>query len=439
MNLKKMSLLKGIITFSAGFAKEALQDIDSILTHLWLEKKQRPSINLQKNCICIANVHIDSLFEILFRSSVITDVRLVIHESQVKSKSNLKSVCDKIIWDDYIDTSLPIKLKVDSIASELFHEGAMKEVITQSPTLRALSEQVVEKLPDLAANNLFFELLKNKLTVSISLAGSELYKRGYKKVLTAAAPLREDIAHLCLKKSLQFLTQIEPDKKISTLFVPFGGTGTFVFEYIILSLKLANNFFGKNFVFESTQIYKEKTVEFLKKKSSQESEKLGLDLKQIIYSDIAENVSKTFVENYSFFIQKIHEKNETIFQKLQAVELKNDMSPSGLTAGNFLKLDVKDFAHSLHENEVVFMPLNPPYGLRQQSKVDSEQFYTKIIQKMNDLGASLKLNKVTLCAFILCPSEETWSLAMNKLHTKNKETFHFTQGGVHIRAVSVVY
>ncbi|MES2614441.1 MAG: hypothetical protein V4591_03400 [Bdellovibrionota bacterium] len=429
MNLKKMSALKAIITFPSGFAKDTLTEIDNIFSRLWLEKKQRPIIKMEKHTICISNVHIDSLFEILMRSSVVTDVRLVIQEAQVVSKSNLKTTCNKIPWGDYLDESLPIKIKVNSIASQLFHEGAIKEVIKTSTLASFCNEDSqIETL----TNSLFFEILKDKLTVSVSLAGSELYKRNYKKSLTAAAPLREDIAHFCVKKSHNFLRQFLPTSKVSTLFVPFGGSGTFIFEFLINVFNLSNNFFGKKFIFESTSIFKEKTINFLNKKCLQESEKIECELKNIIYLDNAENISKVFSDNFEFFEQKIKEKSENIFNKIHSIKLQKEYE-------NFLKLDVKKFVEQFSDNEVVFMPLNPPYGLRQNSKADSAQFYTKIIQKINELGAALKQNKSSLCAFILCPSEETWSLAMNKMHTQNKETFHFTQGGLHIRVVNVVY
>lgn len=414
-----MSSLKAIITFPAGFAKEALNEIDSILAHLWLKKNKKPLANIEKNSILITNIHIDSIFEIIFRCPGITDIKLVISQSHVKNKSNLKTLCDSIPWSDFVDENFPIKIKVNSVASSLFHEGAIKEVVLSSK-LSALIER--SKLPPTSGatdshlcNHLFFGLYKNNLTICVSLAGQEIYKRNYKKVMSASAPLREDIAHFCLKKCLQ-------NKKVSTLYVPFGGTGTFIFEYLILLLKLPNNFFGRKFIFESTSIFKEKTIQFIKKKSIHELEQSKIDLNKIIYSDNAANVQEKFNENLYYFMDKVKDK----------VLLPSFLVDSRIE--NFLKLDVSSLKSAV-EGEVVFMPLNPPYGFRQQSKVDSVQFYSKIIQKIQELGGQLALNNVNLHGFILCPSEETWSVAMNKIHSKSKETFHFTQGGIHIRVV----
>ena len=438
MNLKKISLLKAIIPFPAGFAKEAFQEIESILQNLLLKKNHQPKLVLGKSTLCVENVHLDTIFEILLRSSLATDVRLVLGEGRVVSKSNLKALCDKIPWESYLNTSLPIKFKVDSIASELYHEGAMKEVVQSSvlSTFLKASPKAFEDIEDDSlsknlVNHLYFEILKNKLTISLSLAGCDLYKRNMKKNFAASAPLREDYAFVCLEKGEQFLKKNLPQSVVSTLFVPFGGTGTFVFEYIRALFLFSNNFFNRKFSFEETSIYKEKTINFLNKKMLSLSEEKTIQLRKIIYSDIFSKTEEIFKENFQSLLQKIKFKSEKITTVLETVSLTSDVS-------DFFKMDARNFSKQFIEGETVLMPLNPPYGLRLNSKADSLKVYQKIIVKLDEISESLRLRNVSLCYFLLCPSEETWSLAVGHWKNKKTDTFHFTQGGLHIRVLVVM-
>ena len=440
MNLTKISILKGIVTFPAGFASEALTEIEMIIGSLYLPKKQSPFIKCEQNKIILSRVHLDTLFEILCRSSVITDIRVVVSQESVKSKSNLKTVCDSLTWDNYLNEKVPVRIKVDSVASEFYHESAMKEVIEaafplnfkiQKSNLNPKDNMNLEtKTEHDFCNQVYFELYKNILTISISLSGFELYKRQYKKNLSASAPLREDIAQLCIKKSLQFLKLKSSHKDISCLFVPFGGSGTFVFEYYNEVLELRNSFFRDKYNFEETSIYKEKTVLFLKKKSLSESEKSELNLKKIIYLELEKNVSELFQENYNFFLEKVKNKSELLYIKIEKVGCETK-------TGNFLEYELK--SEDIIENKVIFMPVNPPYGLRQHSKGNSLEFYKKVCLKINKLALEINKNKSILNGFILCPSEEIWALVVKQLKTEEKETFHFTQGGLHLRAVNFIY
>ena len=235
---------------------------------------------------------------------------------------------------------------------------------------------------------------------------------------------------MCLKKSIQFLNLKSSHKDISCLFVPFGGSGTFVFEYYNEVLELRNSFYRDSYNFEETSVYKEKTVLFLKRKSLLESEKNELNLKKIIYLELEKNVSELFHENYNFFLEKVKDKSESLFSKIEKVGCE-------INTENFLDCELRK--EDILENKVIFMPLNPPYGLRQHSKGNSLEFYKKVCLKINKLALDINKNKSILNGFILCPSEEIWAMVVKQLKTEVKETFHFTQGGLHLRAVNFIY
>jgi len=74
--------------------------------------------------------------------------------------------------------------------------------------------------------------------------------------------------------------------------------------------------------------------------------------------------------------------------------------------------------------------LNPPYGIRLAKHADAVNLYEKIAKKINDISL---LSDNHLLGFILCPSEETWSVFCKFLPHAKSVTYHFTQGGLDIR------
>ena len=110
------------------------------------------------------------------------------------------------------DLKFLYKLKVDSVASKAFHETGLKEIL--SSILKDSVKEIVSGENTNETTCVFADLYKDKLTVSISLAGNSLYKRGYRGTLSASAPLREDYASCLLLKSMQFA------KKINAEFMP---------------------------------------------------------------------------------------------------------------------------------------------------------------------------------------------------------------------------
>jgi hypothetical protein len=82
----------------------------------------------------------------------------------------------------------------------------------------------------------------------------------------------------------------------------------------------------------------------------------------------------------------------------------------------------------------IFIPLNPPYGIRlNHGSHATIAFYKKIAEKINTLSLTTQKNKHAILGFILCPTQETWSAFTRNLQSSKMETYHFTQGGLDIR------
>ena len=99
--------------------------------------------------------------------------------------------------------------------------------------------------------------------------------------------------------------------------------------------------------------------------------------------------------------------------------------------GDFLKMDVATTFTDLPGN--IFIPINPPYGIRLGNTSDTLMQYKQIARQVNTLSGLAKKRSNHVVGFILCPSEETWSGFCKTLTKATIDTYHLTQGGLDIR------
>lgn len=387
--------------FQPGFAETAFKETKLILNHAWFPQKFKPDLTLLKHEIRIDNIHFVSAVELLMRSQCLADIRLIIAEGKMTSKLAFQQKCSDIHWTYFLNKEMRVKIKADSIASKLFHETALKQIASD------IIKQYVSTIETGEITNehttIFIEFIKNKLTVSISLAGQPLYKRGY-KTLTASAPLREDIASCCIARAMEFANQIKPNFQPDLLLIPFSGTGTFAFEYLLRFS--APVLLGPNYFLEKMPLFRKENFRFLLKKAQENSLQPELHFICIDTSQKANNaIEQTLLQNQLF-----QRKLFTIHQ------------------ADFIKANLTQLIES-EQNKNIFIPLNPPYGIRLGKETDPSHLYRNIAKKLNEL----KNNSISICGFILCPNTKTWSAFVNHLAAEKKETYHFTQGGLDIR------
>ena len=224
---------------------------------------------------------------------------------------------------------------------------------------------------------------KRKMTFWLSLSGTGLFKRGQRDVTGFLAPMREDLA-------ASLLTLNVPNSPY-TLWLPFAGSGTYFFELERLSRGFSHPNFAqlvgvKSGLF-SIPPRQSNTIPSLLKKAFLEDihddsiERIQDDLTKLNFTDIAE------VKNADFF--------------------KTELS-------RFSDLDI-------------YLPINPPWGLRLGKSINPE-FFLKIGEKIS----AMKFKSVS--GFVLCPDEKA-SKAFLKGFKGKTSLHHFTQGGKHIRAI----
>jgi 23S rRNA G2445 N2-methylase RlmL len=402
-----------IAKFPSGLGQVAKDEIDSILTNAWFPSKFPAESELIENEIQLKNIHVSSLTELLMRSTCLEDLRLVIFAGKTSGKKEFDKKCRKINWEFYLDKKMIVKIRVDSVASHAFHESGLKEILAE-----ILSDHEIQIVSGVEASKttiLYVDLCKDYLKISISLAGEALYKRGYRTQLSASAPLREDAAACFIQKAFQFAQLHSKNFFTEKLFIPFSGTGTFAFEYLIYFLKIPPVLFERKYALQEMPLFRKENFNFLKKKSREihvKPENL-----QLICVDSSENANTALQANISKFSQCIDLKMKDFIINLPV---------------DFIKNDVTSYFKESEANNI-FIPMNPPYGVRLNKDADIVSFYKNIAVKMNEIAKVIKEKKKHVLGFILCPSEESWRSFCKNLANAKTEAYHFNQGGLDIR------
>lgn len=401
--------------FPAGMGETALDEMQSILNDLWFKQKYTSEFSVSKNVIRITPIHLFAVTELLMRSQSLSDIRLVIFEGNAEGKESFRKKCMGIHWDFFLNKTISLKIKVNSVASRAFHESGLKEILCDILKDHVASVVIGEDAGE--TTMLYVELYKNKLTVSLSLAGEPLYKRGYRQALSASAPLREDAAYCCLSRALKFANQIDANFSPDRVFIPFSGTGTFAFEYLQFHLKFSSVLFSRDYALTKMPFFNRANFDFLLKKASEKIFKMDNDV-DFICLDHSQSAMSAFSVNFQI-VKKAFEKQNFSFPETNIKQEEND----------FFKADIDGMISGRN----IFMPLNPPYGIRMGKSSRPEDFYKKIATKINEISQVTRQSGKKLLGFILCPDEITWSSFSRTIKNMKTETYHFTQGGLDIR------
>jgi 23S rRNA G2445 N2-methylase RlmL len=411
------------VTVPPGSVAIAFSEIEVILMHLWYPQKTISQMTIIDNDIYISDIHMFAIVEVLMRSRTISDIRLIIFQGKTFTKGVFEKKCSAIPWEYYFNQSMSVKIKVNSVGSHIFHETSLKKI------LHEIINPHVNKIENGgqydATTTLYADLYHDRLTLSISLAGEFLYKRGYRSVLSASAPLREDAAACFMQKAFEFFKEYNKDFSPHTLLIPFSGTGTFAFEFLQRYLKISPVLFERTYAMQKMPLFRSENFNFLLKKARDqvaqyEQKKSHIN---IICIDHAEKANEAFLKNISIF-NAVFKKNGWLENHLLIM---ND---------DFLKMSFEPIQNFLEKN--IFMPLNPPYGIRMSKQNNIVQLYKNIAKKINELSLLTKKNNNNILGFILCPNEETWRVFLKNINNAKTDTYHFNQGGIDIRVCQFI-
>lgn len=307
---------------------------------------------------------------------------------------------------------MTVKIKVNSVASIAFHETALKNILAE--ILGEYNCEVVTGENVKATTSIYVNLYKDKLTMSISLAGEALYKRGYRGTLSASAPFREDTAACCIKQAFAFVQNLNEKFSPESVIIPFSGTGTFAFEYLQCHYHFPPVLLGREYALQVMPLFRQETFNFLLKKAEENKPNLLEQSLQIYCIDNSKSANAALAENINNF------------NKL----FPNDCFKNTFLNDDFLEMEVETVFKDTGD---IFMSLNPPYGIRLGKNSDTVTLYKNIAKKIKDIAKVTLPKKNHLLGFILCPSEASWSAFCKTLNYFKLETYHLTQGGIDIR------
>lgn len=133
----------------------------------------------------------------------------------------------RVPWDQVLCPGVPVRFRITSRKSRLYHQGAIAERLVRLLSARDSRLEVREGADDAGESQLFVvRFWRDECTVSADSSGALLHRRGYREA-TAKAPLRETIAAAMLLASGYDAS--------GPLLDPFCGSGTICIEAALLA------------------------------------------------------------------------------------------------------------------------------------------------------------------------------------------------------------
>ena len=292
--------------------------------------------------------------------------------------------------------------------SRLYHSDAVAERFYNIFNVVSLPLARTTSLPTPSAGtprnapqqHLYITLLKDRCTVSLDLAGEELYKRGHQRFV-AEAPLKETIAAAmlleaeCLLQSSAAAPSAEtvaaPDTSI-TIIDPMAGSGTFSLEAAYKNCGLIPGR-CRDFALKHQPAFKEATWNYIVNSTMRKNDDFKLSLRG---NEVTAAITSPI---YKILTSDISER---------AVEIiKHNVQTSPLPPGaidpqqkDFFSYTPEDiFGASIPSNSSkAILLLNPPYGKRLDANAPA--LYARIGKKLTELAHG---TKAPLAVAILAP------------------------------------
>lgn len=247
-----------------------------------------------------------------------------VHIFRCRDFPKLFEEIQKINWSQWVDL-IPTEIRVEASGSRLNHEKRILETI-QSAFKKVKS--LKEATPDQKTPTLFVRIYDDQVTLSFDLSGEHLHKRGY-GLLKGEAPLRETLAAGLLRLSLPFKSE-----EVQTLWDPFCGSGTFLFEAQMLNHGPLQRGFDFKLLKNSPKIFK-------------------TDLWAKNYKDVTKNLFQKYLGS------------DLNSQVLDLAKLNHQkLSEQYPQAAQPILWLAQDFESAPVQRDPCFVIMNPPYGER---------------------------------------------------------------------------
>lgn len=283
-----------------------------------------------------------TLYRINYESRLATRVLAPLMSFKCHSPKYLKQTAQQIPWDTFIDMkkgeTFAIKASVGDSAQfrhSLFAAMCLKDAIADFFNANYGKRPNVDtKNPDVWFN---LRIHRNKARISIDTSGDSLHKRGYRKS-SVEAPMQETLAAAIIE-----LSEWEGSK---TLWDPMCGSGTLLAEAYMKYCNIPAQYLRTKFGFQKLPDFDKNSWSEVKAEAAEEIRELPEGL--IVGSDMNPKSLRATEEN---------------------LEMLPGSDAVSLQLGKFQ--DSENF-----ENGV--MVVNPPYGIRLDSKENVKVLYKEM-------------------------------------------------------------
>ncbi|TGK06916.1 hypothetical protein EHO59_01990 [Leptospira semungkisensis] len=383
-----------------GSAKETESLLRSILSEPFLPRTHVPEFKVFPEKFILEKTNFRQALEVLARIPWVRDFRLNLGKFYLDGEFSFEDLLEQIRASKLLPKNWEVR----------FHPQIRGRAETSREDLQSLWEDLYSTTSseDGMQTELNALAIGEDLILSLSLAGEPLFKRGNFSPLSKSAPMREDSASFLL--SLLEKKSPNPD----AVFVPFAGSGTFIWESVALLNGLSFPHYDRRYLFQDLEEFPAPTWEFLKKRLTESRSDLNL---RIWWNDSEEDVC-SYLEERSTQYQKFIKSLGTGTKLMMSGEL-----------GDFFSLSPKEVWNSMGSPGKIWMPFNPPYGLRIKNGSNAG-LYRHIAEKLKEWWALSS----DISGFILCPDEESWSSFQKGIGNK-LETIHITHGGIDLRVI----
>lgn len=292
----------------------------------------------------MANLYLRTANRILMRVATVRSTRFF----------ELEKKFSEIPWELYLYPGALLKIHTSIRHSRLFHTDGVSERLRSGIAKRFPIVHSPNVTPDGKNHALYIRGVDDRFTVSIDSTGDNLYKRGI-KTRVGGAPLRETAAAAAL--------MMAGYRSGVPLVDPMCGSGTFSLEAALIAKRIPPGYF-RSFAFMEWPGFREKTWDYLKRQIENRFQ-VKQTRPSIHASDIDAKVCLS--------LQKCAE--QFLLKDVISVSCKDffDFNPSEMTERKGI------------------VAINPPYGWRLGTPLESDTLFHAVIDRLRHAYRGWKL------------------------------------------------
>lgn len=392
-----------------GLAKVCATEATEICQFFFHPQLSPPSVQVDENGVFLSGIDFRNMMQLCLQMKTARDILWIIASRRVTSKQTLANALEKIEWDIFLPSGAEVAVRVNSLRSRLYHEGMIEEIFQKTIKQKGFHPNT----KDQATNLIDLRLDRDKLMVSLSLSGNNLFRREFKQKLIAAASMKEDLAACATIWAEAFAKEhqaLQGDEPIIIL-TPFAGSGTLGFEAAMRFGAIPLSMLPRTLAFERFPCTPEASLRHIRKKLEAASLKSrGFSLR---FADVAADQYAALKENITAFFQAIPVRDVCDVAAAQT-DVFNDTKWYGNLIGD------------------VFIPLNPPYGLRLNLK-DASKVYKQTGAWLRRL---LDTDCKSISGYIFTPDILTARAFAEETKDLITEAFEVSHGGRKVQLIA---